>query len=58
MFVLGPQEDNKALKAPYVPGQEVGLTSTSPSLKSKHPVIYARSFFLFSSVLEIPESNE
>jgi len=55
MFVIGPKGDNKEFKAHHVPGQEIGLTSTLLSLKSRHPAINARIFFLFSSVLDVPE---
>ena len=55
LFVLGADGENKELKAAHVPGPEVSLTSTSLSLKYKHPVIHARSFSLFGSVLDVPE---
>ena len=55
MFVFGPEVDNKELKAPHVPGLLEDLTATSLSLKSKHPIIHARSFSSFMSGLDTPE---
>ena len=56
MFVLGPDADNRELKAPHVPGEdELDFTSTSLSLKSKQPIIHAISFSLFGSVLDLQE---